>query len=331
MFFFFTPPIQPKEISLRQKIVEMDILGGILITGALSCFVLAMHWSGVYHWSSARSIIVFVGFILLMGLFFINEWQMGDKAMVQHHLVKNLSVLPNLIYIFFLAGSYFPLLYTLPVRFQSVHNTSASQSGIRLIPMVLGVSVFTMVSNGLITFWRHYKPFLLIGALLATAGVSKMYTLGPEASVGDWIGFEFLAAMGVGLALQIPMIENQTMVPADDISSVTSLSLFFENMGTTLFVAAGEAAFAQGLMASISKNIPSLEPHAVLDTGVTQIRQVFSGGELPEVLASYLEGCKISQTIPVACAVAASLISSGTFGKSAITEAKKRLNKAHSP
>ena len=40
------------------------------------------------------------------------------------------------------AGSFFALLYYLPIYFQSVDNVSASQSGIRNIPLVLGVGEF---------------------------------------------------------------------------------------------------------------------------------------------------------------------------------------------
>ena len=36
-------------------------------------------------------------------------------------------------------GSFFVLLYDLPLYFQSVDNVSASESGIRNIPLVLGV------------------------------------------------------------------------------------------------------------------------------------------------------------------------------------------------
>ncbi|KAF2800388.1 MFS gliotoxin efflux transporter glia [Melanomma pulvis-pyrius CBS 109.77] len=327
MFFFFTP----REASLRERLVQIDLLGSVLVTGALSCFVLSMHWSGVYHWSSLRAILSMVAFTILMLVFFVNEWLMGDKAMVQHHLLKNPSVIPNVVYIFFLAGLYFPLLYTLPVQLQSVHNASASQSGVRLIPLVLGISIFTMVANGLLTFWRQYKFFLVAGAILGTAGVTNIYTLGADASTGDWIRYEVLAAVGVGLALQIPMIANQTVVAAGDVPAVTSLTLFVENMGTTLFVAAGEAAFAQGLMASIAKNVPSVEPHAVLDIGATQIRQVFSGNELQGVLGSYLDGCKISHIIGVACGVAACLVSFGSAGTAIIKEVKMRMKKMHVP
>jgi hypothetical protein len=272
-----------------------------------------------------------VSFVVLMLAFFVNEWFMGTKAMIQHHLLRNTAVLPNLVYIFFLAGVYFPLLYTLPVQMQSVHNTTASQSGVRLIPLVLGISIFTMISNGLLTFWRHYKAFLAVGAILALAGITKIYTLGADASASDWIRYEVLAAIGVGLALQIPMIANQTVVEAADVPGVTSLTLFIENLGTALFVSAGEAAFAQGLMASIAKNVPSVDPKAVLDVGATQIRQVFSGSELQGVLGSYLDGCKISHIIGVVCGVAACLVSFAGVGTAGLKEVKLRMKKMHAP
>lgn len=205
---------------------------------------------------------------------------MGKKAMVQSHLLKNKMVLANACYIFFLAGAYFPLLYTLPIQFQSVNNTSASQSGIRLIPLVLGISAVTMVANGLLTFWRHYKPFLLVGAVFAIAGNAKIYTSNADTLASEWAGYEILSAIGIGIALQIPMISNQALVPADDMAAATSLTLFMENCGTALFVASSEAAFTNGLLSSLARKLPGTESKNVLDAGATQIRNLFSGGEL---------------------------------------------------
>lgn len=329
MFLAFKSPMAPKEATLPERFIQMDLGGGTLATGALSCFVLTMHWAGVYSWGHRRVILSLVGFILLFICFVANEWWMGSKAMVQAHLLKNKLILANLGYIFFLAGAFFPLLYTLPVQFQSVNDTSASQSGVRLIPLILGVSVFTMVSNGLLTFWRHYKPFLLVGALLATAGVSNIYTLNATATTATWIGYEVLTATGVGLALQIPMIANQAAVGADDMAAVTSLTLFIENCGTALFVASGEAAFTQALVDSLGRNLPSVDPHTILNAGATQVRNLFSDGELDQILSSYLYGCKVSHIISVSCGAAASLISMSNAGPAAVREVKLRLKKSH--
>ncbi|PSN73965.1 midasin [Corynespora cassiicola Philippines] len=329
MFFAFRDPISPRQASLKEKIMQTDINGAILITGALSFFVLAMHWAGIYPWRSPRVIGSFVGFGVLFIAFVVNEWLMGSKAMVQAHLMKSSIVLTNSIYAFFLAGAYFPLLYTLPIHFQSVDNSSASQSGVRLIPLVLGISVFTMIANGLITFWRHYRPFLLVGAICSTAGLWLIYSLDAHTPIKTWVGYELLTAIGIGLALQIPMISNQAHVPASEIPSATSLALFMENIGTSLFVASGESAFTQGLVQSLKRNVPSVEPHKVLDAGATQIRETFEGSTLEGVLGGYLDGCRVSYAVCLACGVAACIVAMGGAGPAGFKEMKRRMAKSH--
>ena len=329
MFLCFKNPNKPREVSVREKIIHLDLNGATLLCGSFCCFVLAMHWIGINSWSSARVVGSFVGFAALLICFVINEWAMGSKAMVQAHLFRNRLVLANLCYAFFLAGAFFPLMYTLPVQFQSVNNTTASQSGIRLIPLVLGISVFTMISNGLLTFWRHYKPFFLIGALFAVAGNTKIYTLDASTPTKDWVGYELITAIGVGLALQMPMIANQALVPADDLGAATSMSLFMENCGTVLFVASGEAAFTNGLLSSLKANLPDVDAREVLDAGATQIRSLFSGAELEQVLSSYLDGCKTSHIITAVCGAIAGLISLSNAGPAMVKEVRMRMGKTH--
>ncbi|KAJ4321168.1 hypothetical protein N0V94_003008 [Neodidymelliopsis sp. IMI 364377] len=271
----------------------------------------------------------FFGFASLLVCFVMNEWMMGKKAMVQFHLFENRTILANSCFIFFLAGAYFPLLYTLPIQFQSVNNTSASQSGIRLIPLVLGISAVTMIANGVLTFWRHFKPFLLVGAVFAITGNVKIYRSDTSTLTSEWVGYEILSAIGIGIALQIPMIANQASVPTGDLAAATSLTLFMENCGTALFVASSEAAFTTGLLASLDRNLPDIDTKAVLEAGATQIRSLFSGEELQHVLGSYLDGCKTSHIVTVVCGAIAGLISLSNAGPAAVTWAKLRMKKAH--
>ncbi|KAH8727739.1 major facilitator superfamily domain-containing protein [Phaeosphaeriaceae sp. PMI808] len=329
MLLSFNNPLRPREVPLRQKIINLDLNGAVLISGCFSCFVFAMHWIGINPSTSARVVGSFIGFILLLAAFIYNEWAMGDKALVHSHLFKNRPLLANLVFVFFLAGAFFPLMYILPIQFQSVNDNSASQSGLRLIPLVLGISVFTMISNGLLTFWRHYKPWLLIGAILATAGNSRIYTLDSSTSTKQWIAYELITATGIGLALQMPMLANQALVTADDVPAATSLTLFVENCGTALFVAAGEAAFTNGLLSSLRENLPQINSREVLDAGATQIRHLFSGGDLDAILVSYLDGCRTGHLIPVVCAAIAAFISFSNAGPAAVREFRLRMKKTH--
>lgn len=315
--------------SLLQKFISMDINGGLLVAGCLSSFVLAMHWVGTMAWGSSHVAGSLAGSCLFAGLFGVNEWMMGTKAVVQPHLLRNRYIIRNCLFAFFLAGAFFPLLYLLPIQFQSIGNQSAAESGIRLIPFVLGVSVFTMVSNGLLTFWKYFNLMFVFGAICATAGASLMYTYGLDSSTGAWIGSEILASAGVGAALQVPLLANYAAVGTDDIPAATSLALFLENVGTTIFVAATDGAFTKGLVHGVATHLPHLNPLSVVNSGVTDVRSKFPGSELPAILEAYLESCKDSHLVPVACGSLAGLIATVSGASVFFTSLPSWVSKPH--
>ncbi|KIW92406.1 uncharacterized protein Z519_07390 [Cladophialophora bantiana CBS 173.52] len=302
--------LESMRVSLREKLFSLDVAGSLLVLGSLACLVLALEKGGVSSpWSNWRVITSLAGFVALVIIFTINEWQMGSRAMIQSHLLKKRPIALSLVYQVFIAGLFFPLSFALPIQFQSVGDASASESGLRLIPLILAVSACTMVANGLLTFWRHYTPFLVIGAVAGTVGVVMVHTLDADAGLGSWIGFEILTGMGVGLALQVPMIANQAAVGVEDMAAVTSLTLFCENVGTSIFIAATEAAFTNGLVSALGHHVPQVKPEMIVNTGVTEIRRLFGKNQVPGILRSYLQGCKVSHLVPMACGSAATLVS----------------------
>ena len=278
--------------------------------GSITYLVLALEKGGVATpWNNWRVVTSLTASAVLLITFVANEWLMGSRAMLQSHLLKRRLILINMVYQVFLAGLFFPLSYALPIQFQSVGNATALQSGLRLIPLLLGVSIFTMVANAILTFWRHYTPFLVFGAVGGTLGVLLMHTLDANAGVRTWIDFESLTAIGVGLALQVPMVANQALVGIEDMAAVTSMTLFFENIGTSIFIAATEAAFTNGLISGLQRNVPKLDTKTVVNVGVTEIRKLFPKDRLPGILTSYLQACEDSQLVPVACGGAATVVS----------------------
>lgn len=151
-------------------------------------------------------------------------------------------------------------------------------------------------------------PFFVVGAVAGTAGVSLIYNLDATASSGTWTALLIVTAIGIGLSLRIPMTANQAAVGAADIPAATSLTLFMENIRTSLFVAAGEAAFTNGLISGVQSRLPNVDPLTIVNAGVTQLRTRFPATELPDILAAYLEGCQISHVVSVACGSAATLM-----------------------
>ncbi|KAL8682709.1 MAG: hypothetical protein Q9186_001305 [Xanthomendoza sp. 1 TL-2023] len=302
LFTFTTPEaFKPVKASLKEKLLQMDFLGSFLIMAAVVCAVLALQYGGITKpWSDKTVIGLLVGFGTLIVAFGFNERYQGDRALVQKRLLKMRVIWVGCLYAIFIAGGFFALLYYLPIYFQSVSGVSPSDSGIRNIPLVVGTAIFTILSGALISIFGHYVPIMIISSVLGTVGAGLIYTLGVGSPASHWIGYQALTGIGLGLGFQIPISVAQASVEPQDISSASALVLFFQTLGGSLFVAAGQTAFENRLISSLPQNAPGVDPGEVILVGATALRQTYSGAELQGIIASYLSGIHLAFAISIA-------------------------------
>jgi MFS family permease len=309
MLVFKTPAAAapPKGLALCEKLLQLDSLGLVVIIGASTCFLIAMQLgSETGVWSQPATIGLLVAFSVLVVFFVLVEWFQGERAMVQFRILKQWHILGNIICIFFVAAVHLPLLYILPIYFQAVTDASAAESGYRTIPLILGVSAFTIISNTSMPK-VHWAVWLVAGPLVMTAGVACLYMLDVGTPLAKALGFQVLVGAGVGLVLQVPMVANQMLAASSDIAVVTGTTLFFEATGALLFTAAVEATFVNGLVSCLATKAPWISSHQVIEAGATGFRQRFSA-DSAIVLAFYMEGLQTTMVVELACSGIASLV-----------------------
>lgn len=307
LFFFKTPAAaRPQKASLKEKILQMDLPGSFTIMGAVVCYLLAMQWAGTTRaWSSGHVIGTLVTFGVLTIVFIGIEWYSGDYALVQFRFLRNRTIAAQSAFVFFVGGTFFILVYYLPIYFQSTRNVSAARSGINNVPLVLGASLLTVASGIFITVSGHYLPLMIVGSALSTIAAGLIYTLEQDSSSDKWIGYQALAGIGLGLIFQIPVIVNQTLVTPSDLSSITAQTLFFQTLGGAFFISAAQAGFVNRLLSRVVMTAPTANPMLVIATGATELKEVFSAEELEGIIEAYLAGLKVAFIIAIATAAAA--------------------------
>lgn len=124
---------------------------------------------------------------------------------------------------FSIAGCFNLALFYLPIYFQAVRGVSAISSGVRLIPIILGLTITQVVIGGLITTTGIHNPFLILGPAIAAVGSGLFMLLGDQSSAGQWIGFQIVLGVGVGFCLTIPLMLSQVVVATKDVSIATSI------------------------------------------------------------------------------------------------------------
>ncbi|KAH7062485.1 major facilitator superfamily domain-containing protein [Macrophomina phaseolina] len=305
IFVWFQTPkkAKPVEAPLLEKFYQMDPLGTFFLLAAFTCLILALQWGGTTKaWRDSEVIGTLVGFVLLIIVFVGIQIWLDDRALLVPRLMKQKTIAFLSVLQFFGSGAFMLLLYYLPIYFQVVSGVSAAQSGVRNIPYILGIALFTIVSGGTITATGHYLPLIVLGSVLATVGTGLIYTLDVGSPSSEWIGYQAMSGIGSGLIIQVAVIVSQAIVPSVDLSSVTAIILFWQTLSGAIFVSVAQSLFTNKLIESVPKEVPGLDPGLVVATGATELRDVFSDAQIDGVIRSYMDGLKDAYALGIALA-----------------------------
>jgi MFS family permease len=218
--FFFPQPVQhkPPPEPLFRRIRRFDPFGTMLLVPAIVCLLISLQWGGIkYPWSNGRIVALLVlGGLLLIGFIFVQIWQKED-ATVPPRIFRSRTVWASSIYAFGLGASFFIGVYFVPIWFQAVKNTTAVQSGIRNLPMMLSAVLLSIAAGVIVSAQGHYAPFFFLGTICMSIGAGLLTTWKPDSTAGVWIGYQILFGVGIGMALQQPMVAVQTALDIKDV------------------------------------------------------------------------------------------------------------------
>lgn len=96
-FFFKNPERKQNNLTFKEKIAQIDILGAFFLICAIVCLLLALQWGGtVYPWSDSKVYGSLIGFGLIMTIFLALQVKLGDRATIPPRiLLKQRTVLAS--------------------------------------------------------------------------------------------------------------------------------------------------------------------------------------------------------------------------------------------
>ena len=301
VFFHAPKQARPQQATLKEKLLQLDLGGAFIFMAAAVCLLLALQWGGTTKpWGDSTVIGTLVGAFLILIVFITNEWWMGERALMVPRLFKQKTLSVMAVYTLFNCAAFFILIYYLPIYFQSIDGVSAADSGIRNLPFIIGIALFTVFAGFFTTFTGHYVGIMVLGSVLTTVGAGVIYTLDINSSSSEWIGYQVIAGIGTGLSIQVPIIVVQSTAAPSDVSSVTAIVLFFQTLTGAIFISVAQVLFANRLLKEVAVNVPGVSPGQVVATGATELRKVFTPEQIPAILRSYMAGLKDAYILAIA-------------------------------
>jgi EmrB/QacA subfamily drug resistance transporter len=254
---------------------KIDYLGSVLLAVAAASLVLLTTWGGTqYPWRSAQ--IMFLGAVAVVATAgFIAVERRAAEPVLPLHVFRNRNFSLVTAMSFLLGLAMFGALTFLPLYQQTVQRLSATESGLMLIPLMLGSTVTTLIAGRVTTRSGRYKALPIIGGAVMTVAMYLLTMLNDNTSLVTSGLFFVVLGVGMGFLMQITTLVAQNSVAMSDIGVASSSRTFFQQIGGSIGVSAFGAIFAHQLTSELHAKMPALHLNA-------------GGGQLNPVVVAHL-------------------------------------------
>ena len=249
---------------LRRVSHRIDYAGSLLLAGSATSLIIFASLGGIsWAWVSVPSILTAVlGVVLAVAFLFAERG--AAEPVIPLKLFRS-RVFNAASSIGFVMGfAMFGALTFLPLYMQIVKGVSPTASGLRILPLMLGMLGASVTSGRLVTRWGRYRIFPIVGTALMTVGAYLLSMI--DASTNGWVlaGYMFVFGVGMGLVMQVLVVAVQNAVSYEDLGVATSrTATFFRMIGGSFGTAVFGAIYAIVLNHTIAPTLAKI-PASVL-------------------------------------------------------------------
>jgi MFS family permease len=213
---------------------KIDYLGAAAIVGAVTCLLLYLDWRGnQYGWTEGVAMVLLGGAVALAAAFVAIE-RRAAEPIIPLRLFRNRIFSVGNAFAFLAGIAMFGTIIFLPVYLQTVKGFSPTQSGLALLPAIVGIFSTSITSGQLISRTGRYKIYPVIGAVTMTVGLLALSRLDVDTPFWQVAIFEYLFGAGLGFTMQTIVTAVQNSVNRRDMGSATSSITFFRQMGGSI-------------------------------------------------------------------------------------------------
>ncbi|WPW32546.1 MDR family MFS transporter [Streptomyces atratus] len=233
----------------------IDYSGIAMVTVGASALILATSWGGnEYAWGSPVVIGLFAGGAVALALFCLVEFR-AREPMLPMRLFQNPVFTVCSILSFIVGFAMLGAMIFLPTYLQYVDGDSATLSGVRTLPMVIGLLVASIFSGNVVSRTGQYRIFPIVGSLIMTVGLFLLSRMGPDSGVWLESLYMLVLGVGIGLCMQVLTIAVQNTVDYPDLGTATSGVTFFRTLGSSFGTAVFGTIYANALKPNLTDGI----------------------------------------------------------------------------
>ncbi len=256
--------------TLRHKAgqVSIDYIGAaLLILGTIPLLLGFTLVGNQYAWLSPQIIGLFGGAVVVLIVLVFYEARLerqGREPVFEPGLIKNsvriygVSLLVTVIYSVSLYGTAFAI----PLFAQGVLGTSATNSGLILMPFMLTAIGGSVLSGLALTLTGKYKWVAILGVVIDIVGTLMLVRLDASSSYTQLLVAMLVLGLGVGSGLAVYTTVVQNVYP-HKIGTASSTLVFFRQLGGTIGLAAMGSVLVSSYVPAFHAALPDTLRHVM--------------------------------------------------------------------
>ncbi len=229
----------------------IDYAGMLFIGLAASGLTLATSWGGsTYAWSSPMIIGLFAASVVALAIF-VRVESRTPEPILPIRLFASPVFTVCCILGFIVGFAMLGALTFLPTFMQFVNGVSATESGMRTLPMVAGMLITSIGSGQIVGRTGRYKVFPVAGTAAMALGFLLLSQMGAATPLWQQSVNLFVLGAGIGLCMQVLILVVQNTSSFSDLGVATSGVTFFRTIGSSFGAAIFGSLFANFLTSRI--------------------------------------------------------------------------------
>jgi len=251
VFFSVMPSVRS---GLRH---QLDYWGVTMLILAVVPLLLAFSWANEqYPWLSVQ-IIGLLAFAALAGLAFAAVEMRAAEPILPPALFRHPIFLVSAAVTFLTAmGMYGSIVY-LPLFVQGVTGSSATNSGLVTMPMMLSLSITAAIVGQILGRWGRYRIIAVVGLAVMSGGMFLMSRM--DVNSTNVIATRNMIVVGIGLGAVMPIfvLVVQNALPYRMLGVSTAAIQFFRSVGGTMGVAIMGSIVNSSFSAELTAQTPA--------------------------------------------------------------------------
>ncbi len=288
----------------------IDYLGAALLATGLVPLLTAFSITRDHEWTSPEVLGLFAVAVVALAAFFFVE-RRAKEPIVPFDLFTNRTFAVSSLAGFFVTFGMFGAIVYVALIYQGVLGIPATNSGLLITPMMLGLVAASITTGQLMIRVARYRYIGTVGTALAATGIWLLSGVTADSAPTDVV--RDLVIVGIGIGSTMPLYINavQSALPRQLTGVVTAQIQFWRNIGGTVGTAILGSLLAHSLPVKINDALASVplppQARAALSQGAGNAQALFDPTQTERARAALPPGLFDQVQLAVRSALAGAL------------------------